>query len=129
MTEHLIGNAEMTVLVFVLAGLYYTCGGWIKRIYRRAQGEAVPIDWEKFRNAVITGASLGGIAYAAILLKIIEPPGINDHLEFGALFAIATTIVLTVDRFLLTTPSGPRKKSRGGMNDDDAVAAAAVAMT
>ena len=101
-------HAETTLVIFVAAGLYYTCLGWARKVYKRAQGEKVPIDWTKVRNAAITGSALGFVAWMAVWLGILPVNGdfYDEHFNFALMFGFATATILPVHRFMLTAPDG-----------------------
>ena len=111
-----LGHGETTLAVFVVAGLYYTCLGWARKLYRRAQGQSVPIDWVKVRNAAITGTVLGLVAWTGVWLGIlpVSPDFYDEHFNFALMFGFATTAVLSVHRFMLTAPEGPARPGSGG---------------
>lgn len=91
------------LIVFVLAGLFNSCSGWISKVYSLAQGNSVRLDWAKMRNAAITGVVIGIIAWFGTELQI-EPFAsieIEDHTDFGLMFTAAFTAIFTVHRFLV----------------------------
>jgi len=105
-----VGHAEKTLAVFVVAGLYHSCLGWARKFYQKAHGEDVPIDWTKLRNSLITGLALGVVAWLSVTLGVVtpDPAFYDDHFNFALMFGFATTVILTVHRFMISAPPGSK---------------------
>lgn len=92
------------LIVFVLAGLFHSCSGYVRTIFAVLSGSPHgKLDLRKMRNAAFMGLAFGLIGWVGVELQI-EPFAsieIANHTDFGLMFTAAFTAIFIVHRFTL----------------------------
>ncbi len=106
---------------FIVAGVFYSSSGWIKRVRRVLAGEKIPLDLKKMGRSVLIGVILG---IGAMIFFIYDgnPIVINNVQEFFVQVGINTATILLVDKWILgrASPNGkPTTKPDVGTGDVD----------
>ena len=96
-------------LTFLLAGLWYSCAGFIKKFRRSLTDETVKLDPRRMSKSVIVGV-ITGIAAFIVTFVTGDVMRVSTPEEFGILFGIATGIVVSVDKTILGGAGKPAPK-------------------
>ena len=92
---------------FIVAGVFYSSSGWIKRVRRVLAGEKIPLDLKKMGRSVLIGVILG---IGAMIFFIYDgnPIVISNVQEFFVQVGINTATILLVDKWILgrASPNG-----------------------
>ena len=96
-------------LTFLLAGLWYSCAGFIKKFRRSLTDETVKIDPRRMGKSIIVGLITGVAAFIVTFISG-DVMTVSTPEEFGVLFGIATGIVMTVDKTILGGAGRPAPK-------------------
>ena len=93
-------NYALAFATFVVAGVFYSSSGWIKKIRRVLAGENVPLDPNKMGKTVLIGVILGvgAFIYSAYEGDTIVVFTMQD---FFVQVAINTTVILLIDKWIL----------------------------
>ncbi len=102
---------------FVVAGVFYSSSGWIKRVRRLLAGEKLPLDWKKMARSVLIGVILG---IGAMIFFIYDgnPIVINNAQEFFVQVGLNTATILLIDKWILGR-AGPNGTTDVGIGDAD----------
>ena len=98
-------------LTFLLAGLWYSCAGFIKKFRRSLTDETVKLDPRRMGKSVIVGI-ITGIAAFIVTFVTGDVMRVSTPEEFGILFGIATGIVVSVDKTILGGAGKPAPKPK-----------------
>lgn len=122
-TPQLTAEAQFVIVLssFIVAGVFYSSSGWIKRVRRVLAGEKIPLDLKKMGRSVLIGVILG---IGAMIFFIYDgnPIVINNVQEFFVQVGINTATILLVDKWILgrASPNGkPTTKPDVGTGDVD----------
>lgn len=105
---------------FIVAGVFYSSSGWIKRVRRLLAGEKLPLDWKKMGRSVLIGVILG---VGAMIYFVYDgnPIVINNAQEFFVQVGLNTAIILLIDKWILgrAGPNGTTTDVGTGDVDDE----------
>ena len=103
---------------FILAGVFYSSSGWIKKVRRKVVGSGEKLDYHKMGRSVLVGLILGvgAIIYSAyqgetIIITTVE--------QFLVQVGLNTTAILLVDKWVLGRAEPDEKAGPTGDTDED----------
>ncbi len=109
-TPQFSAEAQFVIVLgsFIVAGVFYSSSGWIKRVRRLLAGEKLPLDWKKMARSILIGVILG---IGAMIFFIYDgnPIVINDAQEFLVQVGLNTATILLIDKWILGR-AGPNGK-------------------
>lgn len=118
-TPQFTGGLEYVIAFgsFIVAGVFYSSSGWIKRVRRKLAGEKLPLDYKKMGKSVLIGVILG---VGAMVFSVYQGELIAIHnvQEFLAQVGINTATILLVDKWILGR-ANPKEKPDAGTGDVD----------
>ena len=103
---------------FIVAGIFYSSSGWIKKVRRKLAGDGDSLDYKKMGKSVLIGVILGAGAmiYSTYLGETII---ILSAEQFFAQVAINTAAILFVDKWILGRVDPQEKAGPTGDIDED----------
>ena len=121
-TPQFTGGLEYVIAFgsFIVAGVFYSSSGWIKRVRRKLADDTVSIDYKKMGKSVLIGVILG---VGAMVFSIYDgnPIVINNAQEFLVQVGLNTAVILLIDKWILgrAGSNGTPDVGTGDVDDED----------
>jgi len=90
----------IALVSFIVAGVFYSSGGYVKKVRRKLAGEDVKLDYKKMGKTILIGIILGIVA---MVWAVHDGTTFTiDSLEtFIAQVGLNASVILLVDKYIL----------------------------
>jgi hypothetical protein len=110
-------HAALAMGSFLVAGVFYSSSGWIKKVRRKLVDDTVPLDLKKMGRSVLIGIFLGvgAMVASAYFGDVIL---VTNAEEFLVQIGLNTSVILLVDKWILGRGTDEKAGPTGDSDDE-----------